>query len=123
MRHNLEENEKFEVMHYFYNYDSTDDRKGEWIYISRCKDGKAKENIRYHLTCDSIAYMYGKKEKATNEQKLYVYEQLEKAISYATRITLDKMKKRQLLNNIPNFIIVYLFFFLFNEDVLWYNVL
>lgn len=94
-------NEQFIVTHYFYNSNTNNALKGEGLSILIWDNGQELEDIRYNLTDDTIGSTYGVKKKATNEDKLYVYEQLEQAVCCASAIVLDKIQGLKEFKNVP----------------------
>ena len=88
------------VLHYFDEKDSigindTKEKSGEYIYIEYFGDNvKDKVDIRYNITHDIAGKTYKTKKPITQEQKDYIYAQLEYAIELASTITIDNMKKK-----------------------------
>lgn len=84
-----------QVLHYFSTSGNFESDKGEVIAIYYCGDNVENEiDIELNITNGKSGETYEDKTPATLEQITFVYDQLLKATSYASEITIENMKKK-----------------------------
>lgn len=82
------------VLHYYSTSGNYESDKGEVIAINYYGDNvDDKIDIRLNITNGRAGKTYEDKIQATPEQIAFVYDELIKATSYASKITIEKMKK------------------------------
>lgn len=85
------------VLHYFSIEGNKETDKGEHIYINYFGDNSKQEiDLRYNITQGLSGETYKENRPITPKQKTFVYDELVKAIEFASTITLDNMKKRDI---------------------------
>lgn len=83
-----------QVLHYFSTRGNFESDKGEVIAIYYCGDNVDKIDIRLNITNGKAGETYEDKIPATPEQIAFVYDELLKAASYASEVTIENMKKK-----------------------------
>ncbi len=92
----LGEGEYLQILHYFTTSGNFESDKGEVIAINYFgKNVKEEIDLRFNLTNGKAGKTYEDKTPATQEQLSFVYNELLKAINYATSITIDNMRKEK----------------------------
>lgn len=93
----LGEEQYLNVLHYYSTNELDENDNGEFISIDYWgKKIPQKIDIRYNLTRGVAGETYDPKTPITPEQEKFVYDELLKAISLASTITLDNMKKKSI---------------------------
>lgn len=96
LMYTLDDEHYLNVLHYYSEKDDNGLGKGEIIAIDYFgKNAKEKIDLRLNLTTGKAGPTYGPKGNATKEQIAFVYDELLKAIEYASSITIENMKKNQ----------------------------
>ena len=91
----LGEENYLNVLHYFSTRGKYESDKGEVVAICNCGNRVFKNiDIRLNITNGKAGKTYDDKISATPEQIAFVYDELLKATSYASSITVENMKKK-----------------------------
>ena len=91
----LGEENYLNVLHYFSTRGKYESDKGEVVAICNCGNHVFKNiDIRLKITNGKAGKTYDDKISATPEQIAFVYDELLKATSYASSITVENMKKK-----------------------------
>ncbi len=95
LSYKLGEEKYLEILHYFSTSGNFESDKGEVIAIYYCGDNvENKIDIRLNITNGKAGKTYEDKIPATPEQIAFVYDELSKATSYASEVTIENMKKK-----------------------------
>ena len=94
LSYNLGEENYLQVLHYFSTSGNFELDKGEVIAIYYCGDNVDKIDIRLNITNGKAGETYEDKIPVTPEQIAFVYDELLKAASYASEVTIENMKKK-----------------------------
>ena len=95
LSYKLGEENYLTVLHYFSTHGNYESDKGEVIAIDYFGDNvKDKIDIRLNITNGKAGKTYVDKITATPEQIAFVYDELLKAIDYASNITIKNMKQK-----------------------------
>ena len=90
----LENKQYLNILHYFSTSGNLESEKGEYIAINYVGDNnKKKIDIRFNITNGTIGKTYKKKTPVTKKQIKFIYDELTKAIIYASNITIENMKE------------------------------
>lgn len=91
----LAEGQHLTFTHYFSTKAVDEEYKGEFITFDYLGSDTSQEiDVRYNLTKGVVGTTYGQKKPITPDQEKFVYNELLNAISLASTITLDNMKKK-----------------------------
>ena len=95
LSYKLGEEKYLYVSHYYSTSGNYESDKGEEIAIDYLGDNVENEiDIRFNITNGKAGATYKDKTHATPEQIAFVYDELLKATSYASSITVENMKKK-----------------------------
>lgn len=102
--YNLGPSEELMVCHYFKDIGMEESDIGEHICIKYFEEKSKREiDLRYNITQGLVGNTYGKKAPITPEQKVFIYNELVKAIELASTITIDNMKRKEKTKKINQF--------------------
>lgn len=91
----LSEGQYLTFSHYFSTVAVAEEDKGEFIVVDYWgNDQSQKFDIRYNITQGIAGETYGEKTPITPEQKKWIYNELLKAINYASTVTIANMQKK-----------------------------
>lgn len=88
--------EYLSVVHYFSDSACFQEDRDEHIFIEYFGDNvKQKVDLRYNITQGLAGETYGSKFPVTSEQIAFVYDELVKATEFASKVTIDNMRKNE----------------------------
>ena len=95
LQYKLDEENYLNVIHCYLTSGNSDSYNGEIVSIHNWgKNAKDEIDIKLNITNGKIGATHGDKISATPEQIAFVYDELLKAIDYASSITIENMKKK-----------------------------
>lgn len=92
LKYSLNENELLQLTHCFSRYSTPESENGEYLLMNYYRNNESK-TMRYNITNGNIVEKNNDQKPITLDEFTFLYDKLIEATSYASRITIENMKK------------------------------